>query len=90
MHLREREGHNLSLVQTRAYINIQNALEGIAFKLGYQLDIRLIEPHEEGRYFVTAIRQVAMKTPAALGWTDEESIETLRRGTWKSGRLTVF
>ncbi len=65
-------------------------LEDKALKLGYQLDIRVIEPHEDGRYFVTAIRDVAMKTPAALGWTDEEAIETLRRGTWKYGRLHLL
>lgn len=65
-------------------------LEDKADELGYQLDIRVIEPHEEGHYFVTAIRQVPVKTPAALGWTDEEAIETLRRGTWKHGRINVF
>ena len=65
-------------------------LEDQALKLGYQLDIRLIEPHEDGRYFVTAVREVPLKTPAPLGWTDEESIETLRRGTWKYGRISLF
>jgi hypothetical protein len=65
-------------------------LEDTALKLGYQLDIRVIEPHEDGRYFVTAIRDVTMKTAAPLGWTDEEAIETLRRGTWKYGRLHLL
>jgi hypothetical protein len=65
-------------------------LEDKAKKLGYELDIRVIEPHEEGRYFVTAVRTVRRKTPAPLGWTDEEAIDTLRRGTWKYGRIRLF
>jgi hypothetical protein len=65
-------------------------LEEQADKLGYQLEIRVIEPHEDAHYFVTAIREVPMKRPAPLGWTDEEAIETLRRGTWKYGRINLF
>ena len=52
--------------------------------------LRSEEPHEDGRYFVTAVRSVPRKTPAPLGWTDEEAIDTLRRGTWKYGRLRLF
>ena len=65
-------------------------LEDKAAKLGYMLDIRVIVPHEDGFYFVTAIKEVPMKRPSPLGWTDEEAIETLRRGTWKHGRINLF
>lgn len=65
-------------------------LEEIAKGLGYQLDIRIVEPHEDARYFVTANKGVAMKCPAALGWTDEQAIDSLRRGSWKHGRLIDF
>lgn len=65
-------------------------LEETASKLGYQLEIRVMEPHEDARYFVITVRGVPMKTPAALGWTDEEAIDTLRRGTWKYGRISLF
>ena len=65
-------------------------LEEKASALGYQLEIRLIEPHEDGRYFVTASKGIALGKPAPLGWTDEEAIGTLRRRTWISGRLNVF
>lgn len=69
---------------------ITHQLEDRANKFGYQLEIRVMEPHEDARYFVTAVRSVPLKTPAALGWTDAEAIETLRRGTWKYGRLSLF
>jgi hypothetical protein len=65
-------------------------LQDLAAGLGYQLEIRLIEPHEDGRYFVTASKGIPLAKPAALGWTDEEAISTLRRRTWMSGRLNVF
>ncbi|MCM2371919.1 hypothetical protein [Aporhodopirellula aestuarii] len=65
-------------------------LEEKATQLGYRLQIRLIEPHEDGRYFVTAVQDVPVKSPFPLGFTDEEAIETLRRGTWKSGRINLF
>jgi hypothetical protein len=69
---------------------ITHQLEDRAQKLGYDLEIRVIEPHEDARYFVTAVRSVKKKTPAALGWTDAEALDTLRRGTWKSGRISIF
>jgi len=63
-------------------------LEILATQLGYQIEIRVIEPHEDSRYFVTAIRGVPVKTPSPLGWTDEEAILALRRRSWMSGRIS--
>ena len=65
-------------------------LEEKARALGYDIDIRVIEPHEDARYFVTAIKDVALKNPSPLGFTDQEAIETLKRGTWKAGRIDGF
>jgi hypothetical protein len=63
-------------------------LETTATQLGYQIEIRVLEPHEDGRYFVTSIRGVPVKTPSPLGWTDEEAILALRRRSWMSGRIS--
>ncbi len=70
--------------------NATHRLEELAAGLGYQLDIRIMEPHEDARYFVTAVKDVPRKPPAPLGWTDEEAIHSLRRRTWISGRLNTF
>ena len=75
----------------RVYQTTQtNYLESKAKALGYDLDIRVIEPHEDARYFVTAIKDQALKTPSPLGFTDQEAIETLKRGTWKAGRIDGY
>lgn len=70
--------------------NATHRLEEIAAQLGYDLDIRIIEPHEDAHYFVTAVKDVPKPNPAPLGWTDEEAIDALRRRTWMSGRLNTL
>ena len=65
-------------------------LEEKAAALGYEVDIRVIEPHEDARYFVTAIKDQPVMNPYPLGFTDEEAIETLKRGTWKAGRIDGY
>ena len=70
--------------------NTTHRLEEQAAQLGYQLEIRIMEPSEEALYFVTANKQVPLPTPAPLGWTDEEALDSLRRRTWMSGRLDVL
>ena len=65
-------------------------LEEKAKSLGYDVDIRVIEPHDEARYFVTAIKDQALKKPSPLGFTDQEAIATLKRGTWKAGRIDGY
>jgi hypothetical protein len=65
-------------------------LEDKAKALGYDVDIRVIEPHDDGRFFVTAIKGQPMKNPSPLGFSEQEAIETLRRGTWKAGRIDGY
>ena len=65
-------------------------LEDKAEELKQDLEIRIIEPHKEGRYFVTAINGQELRIPASLGWTDAHAIESTRRNTWKGARLDSF
>ena len=75
----------------RVYATTQcHVLEDKAKSLGYDVDINVIEPHEDGRYFVTAIKDQKLKNPSPLGFTDQEAIATLKRGTWKAGRIDGY
>ena len=75
----------------RVYVTSQcHVLEDRAKSFGYDVDIRVIEPHEDGRYFVTAIKDQPLKNPSPLGFTDQEAIATLKRGTWKAGRIDGY
>jgi hypothetical protein len=58
-------------------------LETEARQLGYDLQIRVVEPDEDGRYFVTAVGGTLLKFPVSLGWTDAHAIESLKRAVWK-------
>jgi hypothetical protein len=58
-------------------------LEEKARKLGCDCEIKVIEPSEEGHYFVTRVGEEVLKSPASLGWTDEQAIDALKRGTWR-------
>lgn len=62
-------------------------LEEKAEELKQKLEIRIIEPHKEGRYFVTAVNGQKLRNPASLGWTDEHAVNSLRRNTWIGARL---
>lgn len=75
----------------RVYSNTAtHRLEDFARKLGDHCEIKVIEPSEEGRYFVTQVDGEPLQLPASLGWTDQHAIDSLKRGTWKLHDLGAF
>ncbi len=67
----------------RVYSNpTTHRLEQMARKLGCGCEIHVMEPSEEGHYFVTKIDGETLKTPVSLGWTDEQAIQSLKRRGW--------
>ena len=58
-------------------------LEDIARTVGDPCEIRKIEAHEEGRYFVVALDGLPLKWPVALGFTDSQAEYALKRRAWK-------
>ena len=57
---------------------------------GCDCEIKIIEPHEDGRYFITMIEGKALRCPASLGWTDQHAIDSLKRRTWEQQLLENF
>jgi hypothetical protein len=75
----------------RVYSNpATHRLEKEARKLGYECEIRIMEPSEEGHYFVTKADGETLKTPVSLGWTDQHAIESLKRHVWSHGLEGAF
>ena len=64
-------------------------LEDIAKQLGCPCEIKVIEPSEDARYFVTKADGEELRSPAALGWTDEQAIHALKRGSWRFKELAL-
>jgi hypothetical protein len=58
-------------------------LENVARNVGDDCEIRKIEAHEEGRYFVVAMDGQPLKWPVALGFTDSQAEYALKRRAWK-------
>ena len=58
-------------------------LEETARQAGIECQIRKIEAHEEGRYFVISVDDVPLKWPVALGFTDDQASYALKRRTWE-------
>jgi len=58
-------------------------LEETARGLGVECEIRKIEAHEEGRFFVVAVDGHPLKWPVALGFTDGQAEYALKRRTWE-------
>jgi len=67
----------------RVYSNpTTHRLEEEARKHGCDCEIKVMEPSEEGHYFVTKVGDETLEPPASLGWTDEHAIDSLKRRTW--------
>ena len=62
-------------------------LEDKVEELKQNLEIRIIEPHKDGRYFVVSVNGQKLRSPASLGWTDAHAIDAIRRNTWIGARL---
>jgi hypothetical protein len=58
-------------------------LEDLARHMGVLCDIRKIEAHEEGRFFVVAVDGHPLKWPVALGFSDSQAEYSLKRRTWE-------
>lgn len=58
-------------------------LEDFAQQLGVHCEIRKIEAHEDGRYFVVAVDNDPLKWPVALGFTDAQAQYSLKRRAWE-------
>ena len=65
-------------------------LEEQARQLGCRCEIKVIEPSEEGRYFVTKVDGEPLRRPASLGWTDHHAVDALKRGIWRFTRDAVI
>ena len=75
----------------RVYSNpTTHRLEQKARKLGCDCEIQVMEPSEEGRYFVTKVAGETLKTPVSLGWTDEQAVESLKRQAWSRAFAYAF
>ncbi len=59
-------------------------LEEFALQMGVHCEIRKIEAHEEGRYFVVAADDCPLKWPVALGFTDSQAQYALKRRAWEA------
>jgi hypothetical protein len=70
-------------VAMRVYSNpTTHRLEQKAKKLGCNCEIQVMEPSEEGHFFITRIDGQVLKMPVGLGWTDEQAIYLLKRRCW--------
>lgn len=58
-------------------------LEEYAGQHGVICQVRKIEAHEEGRYFIISVDEVPLKWPIALGFTDDQAQYALKRGAWQ-------
>ena len=58
-------------------------LEEFAQQNGVICQVRKIEAHEDGRYFIISVDDVPLKWPIALGFTDDQAQYTLKRGSWE-------
>ena len=76
----------------RVYRNVTtHRLEAFARKeYGCDCEIRVIEPHEDGRYFIMAVDDEPLRCPASLGWTDQHALDALKRRTWEHALLATF
>ncbi len=76
----------------RVYSNqTTHRLESFARKeYGCDCEIRVIEPHEEGRYFLTMFDGEPLPCAASLGWIDQHAFDSLKRRTWQHQLLETF
>ncbi len=58
-------------------------LEEYARQNGVVCQVRKIEAHEDGRYFIISVDEVPLKWPIALGFTDDQAQYALKRGAWQ-------
>ena len=58
-------------------------LEDFARQMGTECEIRKIEAHQEGRYFVVSVDDCPLKWPVALGFTDAQAQYALKRRAWE-------
>jgi hypothetical protein len=67
----------------RAYSNpTTHRLEKAAKRLGCICEIQVMEPSEDGHYFLTKVDGEPLKIPLSLGWTDEQAGYALKRRVW--------
>lgn len=59
-------------------------LEDFALKMGVHCEIRKIEAHEDGRYFVVSVDDQPLKWPVAIGFTDAQAQYSLKRRAWEA------
>ena len=65
-------------------------LENEARKLGFRLEIRLMEPSEEGRYFVNKEDGKPLKRPVSLGWTDHHALYAIKNHVWRMTEMQIL
>jgi hypothetical protein len=58
-------------------------LEEFALKIGVDIQVRKIEAHEEGRFFVFAMNGQPLKWPVALGFTSPQAKDAIALRRWE-------
>jgi hypothetical protein len=58
-------------------------LEDFARTIGVECQIRKIEAHQDGRYFIVSVDDQPLKWPVALGFTDAQAQYALKRRAWE-------
>jgi hypothetical protein len=58
-------------------------LEDFARQIGVQCQIRKIEAHQDGKYFIISVDEQPLKWPVALGFTDDQAQYALKRRAWE-------
>lgn len=77
-------GERYGLTVMRIYSDsATRRLEDFALHQGVVCQIRKIEAHEDGRYFIISVDNEPLKWPVALGFTDDQAQYALKRRSWE-------
>ncbi len=55
-----------------------------------EFEIKVMEPHEDGRYFITTIDGEPLRNPVSLGWIDQHAVDSLKRRIWEHCLLKEY
>jgi hypothetical protein len=58
-------------------------LQDFADQIGVRCQIRKIEAHQDGKYFIISVEDQPLKWPVALGFTDDQAQYALKRRSWE-------